>query len=226
MERICDILLAGLALIILSPLVLPVIIVLRITGEGEVFFLQERVGKDFKTFKLYKFATMLKESPNLASGTITIKDDPRVLPIGKILRKIKINELPQLVNVVLGDMSLIGPRPLTEQTFKSYAQKTQNVTTKVKPGLSGLGSIIFRSEESILHDGNDSVQFYDDTIAPYKGAVEEWFVYNKSLYYYFLIIFITIWVVLFPESKIVWRTFKNMPVPPEQLKSALNYCEY
>lgn len=226
MERICDILLAGLALIILSPLLLPIIIVLRVTGEGEVFFLQERVGKDFKTFKLYKFATMLKESPNMASGTITIKDDPRVLPVGKILRKIKINELPQLINVVLGDMSVIGPRPLTEQTFKSYAQKTQNVTTRVKPGLSGLGSIIFRSEESILHDGTDSVQFYYDTIAPYKGAVEEWFVCNKSLYYYFLIIFITIWVVLFPESKIVWRTFKNIPVPPEQLKSALNYCEY
>ena len=226
MERICDIFFSALALIILCPMVLPVIIVLRITGEGEVFFFQDRVGKDFKIFKLYKFATMLKESPNLASGTITIKDDPRVLPVGKFLRNAKINELPQLINVFLGDMSLVGPRPLTKQTFNSYAPKTQNITTKVKPGLSGLGSIIFRREESILHGGNDSIQFYGDTIAPYKGAVEEWFVYNKSLYYYFLTIFVTIWVVLFPESKIVWRTFKNIPVPPEQLKSALNYYEY
>ena len=226
MERLFDILLSGLAIIILSPLLIPIVIILRITGEGEVFFLQDRVGLGFKRFKLIKFATMLKESPNLATGTITIKDDPRVLPVGKLLRNVKINELPQLINVFLGEMSLVGPRPLTEQTFKSYAQETQNITTKVKPGLSGVGSIIFRREEGILNSGNDSIQFYNDIIAPYKGAVEEWFVFNKSLYYYFLTILVTIWVILFPESKIVWRTFKNIPVPPEQLKSALNYYEY
>ena len=119
MERLFDILLSAFAIIIFSPLIIPTILVLRMTGEGEVFFLQDRVGKDFKIFKLFKFSTMLKDSPNLVGGTITIKDDPRVLPIGKFLRNLKINELPQLLNVFLGDISLIGPRPLTEQNFNS-----------------------------------------------------------------------------------------------------------
>lgn len=226
MERLFDILLSAFAIIIFSPLIIPTILVLRMTGEGEVFFLQDRVGKDFKIFKLFKFSTMLKDSPNLVGGTITIKDDPRVLPIGKFLRNLKINELPQLLNVFLGDISLIGPRPLTEQNFNSYSLKTQNIITKVKPGLSGIGSIIFRMEESIMHGENASSQFYNETISPYKGDVEEWFVHNRSLYLYFKIIFVTIWVVIFPGSKIVWRSFKDIPVPPKKLKSELNYKDY
>lgn len=226
MERLFDIILSGLAIVILSPLIIPIVFVLRMTGEGEVFFFQDRVGRDFKIFKLFKFATMLKESPNLGSGTITIKNDPRILPIGKFLRDFKINELPQLLNVFLGDISLIGPRPLTEQNFQSYSPSTQNIITKVKPGLSGVGSIIFRREESIMHGVNASPQFYKEIIAPYKGAVEEWFVCNRSLYLYFMIIFVTLWVVLFPKSNLIWRRFKNIPVPPEKLKSELNYSEY
>ena len=92
-------------------MLVPVAIVLRLTGEGEVFFLQERVGKDGKPFKLYKFATMLKNSPNMGTGTVTLKHDPRVLPVGRFLRKTKINELPQLLNILIGDMSVVGPRP-------------------------------------------------------------------------------------------------------------------
>ena len=226
MERLFDMIFSGLAIFILSPLIIPIIFLLRITGEGEVFFFQDRVGKDFKIFKLFKFATMLKESPNLGSGTITIENDPRVLPIGKFLRNSKINELPQLLNVFLGDISLIGPRPLTEQNFKFYSSTTQDIITKVKPGLSGVGSIIFRREESIMHKKNASAQFYKETIAPYKGAIEEWYVSNRSLYLYFTIIFVTLWVVLFPESKLVWRRFKNIPVPPEKLRSKLNYRKY
>lgn len=223
MERFFDICLSGLAIIFLSPLFIPVVFILRFTGEGEVFYLQQRVGKDFQRFKLFKFATMLKDSPNLAGGTITMKGDTRILPFGKFLRNSKINELPQLINVFLGDMSLIGPRPLTEQTFESYPSKIQNIITKVRPGLSGIGSIVFRREESIMHGENASIQFYSEVIAPYKGAVEEWFVGNKSQYFYFLIMFITIWVLLFPDSKIVWRSFKKIPTPPDKLKSVLNY---
>ena len=96
MERFFDIILSGLALLVLSPIFIIVIFILKLTGEGEIFFLQERIGKDGKLFKLYKFATMLKDSPNIGTGTITTKEDPRVLPVGKFLRKTKINELPQL----------------------------------------------------------------------------------------------------------------------------------
>ena len=96
MQRLFDILFSGLAVIVLGPFLLPVMIILRITGEGYVFYKQQRVGKDGRIFHLLKFATMLKDSPSIGTGTVTLKDDPRVLPFGKFLRKTKINELPQL----------------------------------------------------------------------------------------------------------------------------------
>ena len=223
MERFFDILFSGLALLALSPLLVPVVIILKFSGEGEVFFFQERIGKDGKLFKLYKFATMLKDSPNLGTGTVTMRDDPRVLPVGKFLRKTKINELPQLLNIFLGDMSVIGPRPLTAQTFGSYSDNTKAVINQVRPGLSGVGSIIFRSEEEIMHGATASVDFYHNIIAPYKGALEEWFVANKGTYTYFMAIFTTVWAVLFSETKVAWIVFKGLPEPPEELKLALNY---
>ena len=223
MERFFDIVFSGLALLVLSPLLVPIVIILKYSGEGEVFFLQERIGKEGTLFKLFKFATMLKDSPNLGTGTVTMRGDPRVLPVGKFLRKTKINELPQLLNIFFGDMSVIGPRPLTGQTFGSYSASTQAVITQVRPGLSGVGSIIFRGEEDIMHGANASVDFYDNVIAPYKGALEEWFVSNKSLYIYFMAIFTTVWAVLFPKTEVAWTLFKGIPAPPEELKSALNF---
>ena len=166
LERFFDIFFSALALLVLSPLLLLVILVLRFSGEGEVFFLQERVGKSGRTFKLMKFATMLKNSPNIGTGTVTVRDDPRVLPVGKLLRKSKINELPQLLNIFLGHMSIIGPRPLTAQTFGFYSLEAQGVVRKVRPGLSGIGSIIFRGEEEIMSGASASVEFYSDVIAP------------------------------------------------------------
>ena len=215
-----------MALVLLSPLLVPIVIILKCTGEGEVFFMQNRIGKHGVQFKLFKFATMLIDSPNIGTGTVTIKEDPRVLPFGKFLRKTKINELPQLLNIFLGDMSIIGPRPLTMQTFNSYSINTQNIIKEVSPGLSGVGSIIFREEEEILHGASASIEFYDKIIAPYKGALEEWFVLNKGIYIYFLTIFITIWVVFFSKSKVAWKVFRDLPEPPEELKIALNYEKF
>ena len=225
MDRFFDILFSGIALLLLSPLLLLIVIILGLTDEGEVFFLQERIGKGGKKFKLFKFATMLKNSPNIGTGTITMRADPRVLPVGKFLRKTKINELPQLLNIFFGDMSVIGPRPLTTQTFGAYSESTQRLIKQVRPGLSGLGSIIFCGEEEIMHGTTASLDFYENVIAPYKGALEEWFVSNKSLYIYFVAIFITAWVVLIPSTKIVWRIFKDLPEPPTELKQALNYID-
>ena len=223
MERVFDLLFSGFALLVLFPLLVPIVIILRCSGEGEIFFLQERIGRNGEVFKLYKFVTMLKDSPNIGTGTVTMKDDPRVLPVGKFLRKTKINELPQLLNIFFGDMSVIGPRPLTAQTFGSYSDSTQDVIIQVRPGLSGLGSIIFRGEEDIMHGPTASVDFYDNVIAPYKGALEEWFVANKGLYIYFMAIFTTVWAVLFSKTKVAWTVFKGLPEPPEELKLALNY---
>ena len=225
MERFFDILFSGLALLALSPLLVPIVIILKFSGEGEVYFLQERIGKDGKLFKLFKFATMLKDSPNIGTGTVTMKGDPRVLPVGKFLRKTKINELPQLLNIFFGDMSVIGPRPLTAETFGSYSDTTQSIIIQVRPGLSGIGSIIFRGEEDIMYGAAASVDFYRNVIAPYKGALEEWFVDNKGLYIYFVAIFTTVWVITFSNTKFAWMVFKALPEPPEELKLALNYTE-
>ena len=222
-QRFLDIFFSGLALLFLAPLLLPIALLLRLTGEGEIFFLQERVGKDGKPFKLYKFATMLKNSPNIGTGTVTVRNDPRVLPMGHFLRKTKINELPQLLNILLGNMSLVGPRPQARKNFNSFPQNLQEVIVQVKPGLSGVGPIVFRGEEDILaaHDGN--VNFYDMVIAPYKGQVEAWYVENQSIQTYFTVILVTIWVVLFSSSRLVWRVFKGLPTPPDELKGPLNY---
>tara|TARA_B100001248_G_scaffold248940_1_gene221658 strand:- start:1029 stop:1706 length:678 start_codon:yes stop_codon:yes gene_type:complete len=225
MDRFFDILFSSIALLLFSPLLVLIAITLRLTGEGEVFFLQERIGKNGEIFKLFKFVTMLKNSPKIGSGTVTMKDDPRVLPVGTFLRKTKINELPQLLNIFFGDMSVIGPRPLTTQTFRAYSESTQRLITQVRPGLSGVGSIIFRGEEEIMHGATASFDFYANVIASYKGALEEWFVLNKCLYIYFVAIFVTAWVVLFPSTKIVWRVFKNLPEPPTELKQALNFID-
>lgn len=209
-----------MAIIVLSPILFFVIILLRLTGEGEVFFIQNRIGKGKTIFGLIKFVTMKKNSPSLGTGSITIKDDPRVLPLGKYLRKAKINELPQLFNILYGHMSVVGPRPLTKDTFEAYDIKSQDIISKVTPGLSGLGSIVFRDEESILSKGVDSVKLYKDIIAPYKANLEIWFVNNQSLKLYFSLIIATIWVVFRPDSKIItkWKVFNDAPKPGYGLK--------
>ena len=220
-QRILDILLSGFAIIILSPVLLSVVILLKFSGEGEVFFAQQRVGKNGKLFSLLKFATMLKDSPNIGSGTVTLKDDPRVLPFGRFLRKTKINELPQLMNILIGDMSVVGPRPQTPRCFDVFPIESQNKINKVRPGLSGLGPIVFRDEENILSQNEASIDFYDTVIAPYKGEVESFYVNCHNIVTYFKIILATIWVVLFPNSKIVWRLFPKLPTPPKSLASLL-----
>jgi hypothetical protein len=138
MTRLLDILFSGLAILVLSPILLLVALALRFSGEGEVLYLQERVGLRGKPFKLWKFATMLKNSPNMGTGVFTVKDDPRVLPAGRFLRRTKINELPQLVNIFKGDMSVVGPRPQTRRCFEAFPERLQEVISSMRPGLSEL----------------------------------------------------------------------------------------
>ena len=191
--------------------------ILRVTGEGEIFFLQSRVGRGGKHFKLYKFATMLKDSPSMGTGTVTVKNDPRVLPIGGFLRKTKINELPQLINIFNGDMSIIGPRPQTQRCFNAFPLSSQNEITKVRPGLSGIGSIVFRNEENMMFSTNNPDKFYDKIVMPYKGSLEDWYVSHQNIISYFSLICLTIWVVLGFSSGLIWKLFKDLPSPPAEL---------
>ncbi len=217
MQRLFDIVLSGLALLVLAPLLLPIMLLLRLTGEGEVFFLQQRVGRGERPFGLYKFATMLKDSPNLGTGTVTVKNDPRVLPFGRFLRKTKLNELPQLLNILKGDMSVIGPRPQTRRCFDAFPVEAQREIARVRPGLSGIGSIVFRDEEGLMHASAEPERFYDEVIMPYKGQLEVWYVAHQGLWAYFACIFVTAWVVVYPGSTLVWRVFPRLPPPPRTL---------
>ena len=164
---------------------------------------------------------MLKDSPNIGTGTITIRDDPRVLPFGKFLRKTKINELPQLFNVLTGDMSLIGPRPQDIRCFEAFPIDMQDVVASVTPGLSGIGSIVFRDEEELMDEAGEPDRLYEQVIMPYKGALEAWYVENNSVTLYFRLIFATIFAVAAPKMINLRRLFPSLPQAPEGLESKL-----
>jgi lipopolysaccharide/colanic/teichoic acid biosynthesis glycosyltransferase len=214
--RFFDILFASLALIVLLPFMLPIMIGLKLTGEHYIFYKQMRIGRYGKDFGLLKFATMLKDSPNMKGGTFTYRDDPRILPMGKFLRKTKINELPQLINIFLGQMSVVGYRPLVHKGYDIYSSEVKQKLYNAKPGLSGITSIVLRNEEEILQKIDDKDSFYKNVIMPYKGQLESWFIDNSSVHNYFKIIFITIIVILRPSFCIWKKAFNTMPnIPPE-----------
>ena len=213
-KRFLDIIVSLFALIILFPLFVTVMIILRLTAEGEVFYFQERIGLNNSRFYMWKFATMLKNSMKMGSGSITLKNDYRVTKVGKFLRKTKINELPQIINILKGDISIVGPRPLVTKTFEAYSDEVQLKIYNVKPGLTGIGSIIFRDEESIISAVNeeDPHEFYRKVIAPYKGELEMWYQKYNSFILDLQLIFMTAWVILFPKSRLYEKWFKDLPV--------------
>jgi lipopolysaccharide/colanic/teichoic acid biosynthesis glycosyltransferase len=225
MQRLLDIFFSLMAILILIPLLAPIAVLLKFTGEGQVFFKQQRVGMKGEFFNLLKFATMQKNSPNVGSKTITLNNDPRILPVGRFLRKSKINELPQLLNILAGSMSVVGPRPLTEQTFNYYSSDAREMIKKLKPGLSGIQQIVIRDEERLMIGKNATSEFYVTVLAPYKGELEKWFAFNNNIRNYFLIILITLANIVYPNGRFVWRCFDNLPQPPRELKSQLNYID-
>lgn len=215
-KRFFDIVFSLLALLLLSPLLIPIVIGLLLTGEGEVFYFQRRVGYKNRLFDIYKFATMLKDSVNMKGGAITMKKDPRITPMGGFLRKTKINELPQLLNVLFGHMSFVGPRPvMKEQSFDHYPPDVQAVIFNVPPGITGIGSVVFRDEEQLITDakaqGIDPFVFYTQQIYPYKGELEKWYQANQSFWVDFKILFLTAWHIVFPNSDLAFRFFPELP---------------
>ena len=215
-QRFFDIFFSGIAIGFFIPVLVPIMVALKVTGEGAVFFRQTRVGKNKLPFQLMKFATMLKNSENMGAGTVTLENDFRVLPLGKFLRKTKLNELPQLFNIFIGDMSIIGPRPLHERQFSFYSEEQQDIIASTMPGLSGVGSIIFRDEEKLLQEGGDPDAIYIEKITPVKAILEKWYVENISISLYFKLIFLTVIAVSFPrlDMKIF---FKELDTTLEKL---------
>jgi lipopolysaccharide/colanic/teichoic acid biosynthesis glycosyltransferase len=219
-QRVFDICISASVLLLLAPLFLLISIALRLTGEGKIFYRQVRVGKNKACFQLLKFATMLENSPNLEGGEITKLNDSRILPFGIFLRKTKLNELPQVLNILLGDMSLVGPRPLTPTTFSWYGEIDGAVISSVTPGLTGVGSMIFRDEEKIL-TVNNTAEFYKNIISPYKSELEVWYVKNMNFGLNCKIMFLTALFIAGVNPKLCFRTMKALPLPPRQIAQTL-----
>ena len=218
-KRLFDFILSLLALVIIVPFFIPICIILLFTGEHEVFYFQKRIGHKNSWFHIWKFATMVKNSSKMGTGSLTVRNDPRVLPIGKFLRKTKINELPQIVNILKGDMSIVGPRPLMEVDFKKYPVNVQPVIYNSRPGLTGIASIVFRDEEKYFSSTDmDPHEFDKLHIAPYKGELELWYQKNLSAYTDLMLVFLTSWAIVAPQSELVYTVFKDLPERPEQLR--------
>ena len=214
MPRIIDVLLSVLALLVLLPLIIPIVAILLLTGEHKVFYSQTRIGYKNQNFKILKFATMLSNSSNMGSGSLTLKNDPRVLPFGSFLRKTKINELPQILNIIIGDLSIVGPRPQMKVDFEKYSDEVQRKIYNVRPGLTGIGSIVFRDEESLISVASEKENphdFYKRVIAPYKGELEIWYQENCNLILDFQLIFMTAWAIVSPETRLYEKWFKDLP---------------
>lgn len=221
MKRIFDILVALFALSFLALPFLVVIIVLRLTGEGNVWYLQERIGYKGERFKVFKFVTMRVGSEFKGNKDITVRGDPRVLPVGRILRMTKLNELPQILNVLKGDMSMVGWRPLVPRGFEDYPDEVKVGIVKFKPGITGIGSIVFRDEEAIVTEagetGKDLRACYKEDILPYKGAVELWYGEHHNIAIDLKIIFLTAWAIVSPKPVDLHRWLKGLPEPASVL---------
>ncbi|HPJ63503.1 sugar transferase, partial [Lentimicrobium sp.] len=166
-------------------------------------------------FRIWKFATMLKASPSLGTGSITLKNDWRLTPLGKYLRGSKVNEIPQLINIFLGEMSVVGPRPLMEVDFQKFSPEIQDQFYQCKPGLTGIASIVFRDEEQFYENTEIDPHEYDRLyIAPYKGALEKWYREHQGFRTDMLIIVLTAAVIIFPENNRVFRWFRDLPPIP------------
>ncbi len=188
-KRFLDITLAFIALLLLLPVFIIINILIFLSSGLPIFYLQERVGKDWKPFKIIKFRTMIKDADKIGLG-ITSNSDSRITPVGKILRKTKLDELPQLINVLKGEMSLIGPRPELLK-FVNHFKEDYSFILNIKPGITDYASIQFRNEETMIKSV-DNESFYLKEILPSKIALYKKYIREMGLFTDFKILFYTL----------------------------------
>lgn len=193
LKRIFDILASVIGLLILSPILLLIVVIIKTTDRGPVFYRQWRVGKDNKEFRLYKFRSMYVDADK--RGLLTVGGrDPRVTPVGYYLRKYKLDELPQLINVFIGDMSLVGPRPEVRRYVDYYTPEQMRVLS-VKPGITDNASIEFMDENTLLAQASDPEAFYIQELIPKKTSIYLEYVDQQSFLLDLKIIFKTIFKI-------------------------------
>jgi lipopolysaccharide/colanic/teichoic acid biosynthesis glycosyltransferase len=220
-KRTIDVIIAIVALVLLLPVFLPVIILLLISAEHHVFYRQERIGRNGRVFGILKFATMLKNSATMGNGLLTVRNDPRITAVGKWLRITKLNEFPQLWNVLVGDMSFVGPRPLTPIGITRYSDEVRLGLSEVRPGITGMGSLVFRDEEKLVsiykEKGHDPKEYYRSFIFPYKGQIEMWYLKHQTFKVDLYLLLATIYSILTNDREIAYKLFEGLPKRPEIL---------
>lgn len=179
-KRLFDIGASSIGLILLSPILILIAICIKLDSKGPVFFKQIRVGKNKELFKIYKFRTMVTDAEKLGKQ-ITIGNDTRITKVGTFIRKCKLDELPQLINVLNGDMSLVGPRPEVPKYVELYDDYQKQILL-VQPGITDYASIEFRNESEILGESKDPENKYINDIMPYKIELNLKYIKNISLY--------------------------------------------
>ncbi|WP_031443324.1 sugar transferase [Arenibacter algicola] len=190
LKRSFDILSSGLGLLLISPILLIVSLAITLSSKGGVFYKQSRVGLNGVNFNILKFRTMFTGSDK--KGLLTVGDrDPRVTPVGYYLRKYKLDELPQLINVLLGDMSLVGPRPEVSKYVNLYS-KEDRVVLSIKPGITDYASIYFRNENEILNSSSNPEKKYIEEVMPLKLELNKKYIREKGLLTDLKIIFMTL----------------------------------
>ncbi|HDN78947.1 MAG TPA: sugar transferase [Chloroflexi bacterium] len=194
LKRIFDILIASIGLIAFSPLMLIIAILIKLDSPGPIFYRAPRVGKNGKPFRMFKFRTMVANAEKIGPP-ITVGDDPRITRIGARLRSSRLDELPQLINVLCGEMSMVGPRPETPYFVEKFSPEQREVL-KVKPGMTGLAQITFRHEEEILSNPGALDEEYMNVILPPKLALDLEYIKHQSLLLDVKTLFQTAWVLL------------------------------
>lgn len=194
MKRLFDIILSSFGILVLSPILVLIAILVKISSKGPIFYRQVRVGKGNKDFRIFKFRTMYTGSDK--KGLLTVGGrDPRVTKVGYYLRKFKLDELPQLFNVFTGEMSLVGPRPEVRKYVEHYSESDMEVLT-VRPGITDYASIAFRNENDILKESEDPEKKYIEEIMPIKLGLNKKYIAEKGMFKDLSIIFKTITVII------------------------------
>lgn len=194
MKRLFDIVASGCGLIVLSPLFVILAIWIKLDSKGPVFYRQVRVGRHNKDFRIFKFRSMRVGADK--QGLITVGGrDPRVTRSGYFIRKYKLDEFPQLINVFVGDMSLVGPRPEVRKYVDMYTEEQMRVLD-VRPGITDLASIRYRNENELLEKADNPDRYYIDVIMQDKLAINLEYVANHSFWYDIKLIFKTFWEIV------------------------------
>ena len=221
-KRFCDLIFALAGLLVTSPIVLLVIILKKLAGEKEIFYIKGRVGKGGRLFPFIKLSSMTPAKKGEKTSSLTLSNDSRITPLGHFIRKTKIDEFPQFVNIIRGELSFVGHRALMPKIHKDYTKSVKRELSKIRPGVTGLATVVFRNEAQLLADSHytDELKFYKEVIGPAKGAIEMIYTQNQSFILDLTILLLTVWQIFRPQSLLgyKWLIFRGYITPKEHPK--------